>query len=169
MSKRPNDSHAAKRELTRAEKKQRARRTVGEKHGHTVGHRLSPTYSSWAEMIKRCSNPNNTRWRWYGARGITVCERWLNSFVAFLADMGERPRGTTLDRKDNAKGYEPSNCRWADHKTQCRNRRSSKLTIESVAAIRGRLAQGDSYRTVASAFSVSPAMVAHIAQGRKWA
>lgn len=81
-----------------------------------------PTYQSWCAMINRCFQPSQPSYQYYGARGITVCERW-RSYENFLADMGERPEGMTLDRIDNDLGYEPSNCRWATATEQSRNQR----------------------------------------------
>lgn len=94
-------------------------------------------------MVQRCTNPSTKGWESYGGRGITVCERWRGTrqgsrraggFEAFLADMGARPAGTTLERIDNARGYEPGNCRWATVAEQNRNsRRNRVLTLNGTS------------------------------------
>ena len=94
------------------------------KRASTHGQTHTPTWRSWKSMLDRCTYPSNIGWKHYGGRGIKVCDRW-RSFVNFLADMGERPPGTTLDRIDNNGNYEKSNCRWATYKEQRANQRPS--------------------------------------------
>lgn len=95
-------------------------------HGHTyrTGTRVavSPEYHSWMAMKARCYNPNRRSYRWYGARGIRVVERW-HVFANFLADMGPRPEGHSLDRIDYDGDYGPDNCRWATREEQRANQR----------------------------------------------
>lgn len=81
----------------------------------------SRTHISWRSMIDRCRRTTRHNFARYGGRGITICERW-NDYGNFLADMGERPEGKTLDRIDNDRGYDPSNCRWATPSEQTKNR-----------------------------------------------
>lgn len=88
----------------------------------------TPTYSSWHAMRSRCNNPNRPNYSNYGGRGIKVCKRW-DSFQSFYADMGEKPEGYYLDRIDNDKGYEPSNCRWLTPKESANNRRDPEEII----------------------------------------
>lgn len=114
---------------------------------------------SWESMKRRCNRPQAGNYYLYGGRGIRVCDRWMESFESFLADMGERPEGMTLDRYPNTDGnYEPGNVRWATPTKQQRNRRFNvTLTFEevtrtlaewselggiSVALLRNRMAKG---------------------------
>lgn len=97
-------------------------------HGHSVGG-PSRTYCSWQAMKTRCLNPRASNYERYGGRGITVCKRWLR-FRNFLADMGERPEGMTLDRYPNYNGnYEPGNCRWAGGWKQTRKHGAFNATL----------------------------------------
>lgn len=111
------------------------------KHGHSAtsvaersdgtsyfsdGNRQTLTFTGWMAMLQRCSNPNNVGYRRYGARGIKVCERW-QKFENFLADMGERRPGLTIDRIDVDGNYEPGNCRWATMKEQARNKSNNVM------------------------------------------
>jgi hypothetical protein len=84
-----------------------------------------PLYATWYAMNYRCHNPESYQYKDYGGRGITVCDRWRNDLNAFAEDMGERPKGLSIDRIDNDKGYFPENCRWATWKQQGNNKRSS--------------------------------------------
>jgi len=85
------------------------------------------TYRCYADMRARCLNPNNKAYKRYGARGIKVCARWLESFRHFLNDMGEAPPGLMLDRIDNDGNYEPINCRWVGWDIQANNRSTNRM------------------------------------------
>ena len=100
-------------------------------HGHNchkTNGKPTPTYKSWQSMLYRISGARH--WKNYGARGISVCERWMK-FENFLTDMGERPSGLTLDRIDNNGNYAPGNCRWATRVQQCRNKRNNHILTVS--------------------------------------
>lgn len=85
----------------------------------------SNTYSIWVQMRERCYRKNHKAYASYGGRGITVCDKWKESFNNFLEDMGEAKKGMSLERIDNNKGYFKENCKWETWKNQCRNKRIS--------------------------------------------
>lgn len=95
-------------------------------HGATLNGKKTPTYETWRGMKMRCDMPNNVAYHRYGGRGIQICERWRD-YGNFLADMGERPKGMTLDRIDTDGNYEPGNCRWADKHEQSQNRETTRV------------------------------------------
>lgn len=94
----------------------------------THGKSRTRQYGIWGNMIERCCNPNNDAWHLYGGRGIAVCERWRQSYAAFLEDVGPRPSSKhSLDRINTNGNYEPGNVRWATMREQSNNRRNNKL------------------------------------------
>lgn len=95
---------------------------------HCSGAFQSTTHQSWNNMKRRCSDPKNNRWKYYGERGITVCERW-QTFANFLQDMGEKPEGLTLDRINNDGNYEPGNCQWSTTEQQSLNRSDNRRLL----------------------------------------
>lgn len=122
-------------------------------HGHWCGGNGSSTLNAYASMMGRCSNPKHKFYKDYGGRGITVCERWRTSFLNFLTDMGGRPHGLTLGRKDNNSGYTPANCEWQTWYQQARNKRNNHLiTIGDVTKC---LAEW------ASDYGITPTVISH--------
>jgi len=98
---------------------------VNYNHGHNCKGKRSRTYNTWATMKARCACKSSSRYKDYGGRGISVCDRW-QTFALFLEDMGERPDGMTLDRIDVNGDYEPSNCKWSTCAIQARNKTTHK-------------------------------------------
>jgi hypothetical protein len=102
-------------------------------HGAWSGNRPTPEWTAWSQMRYRCERPTHAQWLDYGGRGIAVCQRWRDSFEAFLSDMGPRPTPRhSIDRIDNDRGYAPGNCRWATASEQNKNRRERQPVIVSV-------------------------------------
>jgi len=136
-------------------------------HGHSVGRKQSPTYTSWHGMFSRCYDPKARYFHLYGGRGILVCERWF-VFANFLEDLGPRPPGTSLDRKDNDLWYDKQNCRWATAREQSRNTRATKLNEVSVALIRYMRRRGTKRGPLAHAFGVSKHTITTVVGRRAW-
>lgn len=158
-----------------------ARETMETNHLNATTHGMTKTaeHHIWNAMKQRCANPRDTGFKYYGGRGITVCDRWLESFEAFYADMGPRPPGLTLERRDNSQGYSPENCYWATHTQQQRNRRpprewaalpgAFKLTQEMVDAIRAEYSTGGiSQREIAKRYELAQQTVSDIVTRRTW-
>jgi hypothetical protein len=130
-----------------------------ESHGESrVGH-WTPEYRTWASIKCRCFNPKQAAWKWYGGRGITMCEKWKNSYLAFLADVGRKPKPKyTLDRIDNNGNYEPGNVRWTTYHQQMLNKRHPNrlpvilCPICNMSFKKRRRAQGCCSRTCAQEF-----------------
>jgi len=131
------------------------------------GHWDHPLYKTWRNMMSRCYNESDRAFKNYGARGITVCESW-HDIQNFIDDMGDRPKGMSVDRADNSKGYSPENCRWANDTTQSRNRRFAKLSIEKAEQMRAMKKNGATRKQVALAFGVSESSVKKVLSGAYW-
>ena len=142
-------------------------------------HGLSNTkeYDAWRNIKRRCTNSKRPDFKYYGGRGITICDRW-RSFAAFYADMGDCPPGCSVDRIDNDLGYSPENCRWADARTQSRNRRIPHTSI-NVGSAHGMAKINDDIarhiyrsrgpnRQIAAQYDVSESLVRQIKNRKIW-
>ncbi len=99
----------------------------GFKHGGATHNHITPEYRAWVGLRSRCLNPRNHKYRIYGGRGITVCDRW-GDFRNFLADMGKKPSKLhSIERVNRNGNYEPGNCIWATQFTQQRNRSTNRI------------------------------------------
>lgn len=167
---------------------------------HYPGDTKRREYSVYRQMLARCYLETAPNFQWYGGKSVTVCERWrrgtneLTGFQAFMADMGDRPDGLTLDREDPFKPYEPGNCRWASWAVQAQNKREHHLSAferaalsrkrselkrgerspvsilkdAQVAVIKRRLSEGARTSDLARQFNVSPQTISGIKAGRNW-
>jgi hypothetical protein len=137
-------------------------------HGQTVGWKWTTTYRCYRAMIARCIYPSQMYYDDYGGRGIKVCDRWMHGengmsgYECFVADMGEKPRGLTIDRKNNDGNYEPGNCRWATQSEQMLNTRASKVTPEMADQIRLAYKIGETQIRIALRFGLSQSHVSTV-------
>ncbi len=128
-------------------------------HGKARRGNKSPEYHSWDNMIQRCTNPKATAYPFYGARGISVCVEWRSSFKQFLADMGPRPEGYRIERRNNDGNYEPSNCLWLSHKDQMRNTRQTAFVFLGNKKM--------CIKDAATAVGVHPMKIYNLTRGRR--
>jgi hypothetical protein len=137
-------------------------RKVATKHGNSE----HPLYARWLNMHNRCYDPTHNRYRWYGGRGITVCERW-HDFKLYLEDvLSTYKPGLTLDRVDNDGPYDPDNFRWASHRTQARNRPACVVTEDEILGMqRMYLETGCTQKEVGAAFGYCRDTVKHYLRG----
>lgn len=136
---------------------------------HKHGLRKSSEYSSWSAMRNRCLNPKGNEFHNYGGRGIKVSKRW-DDFLTFLKDMGPKPgKDFSIERRNNNKGYFPSNCYWGTPLEQSRNRNSNVLNLEKAREIRKLYSTGDySQYVLGKLFGVSRDVIGHVVRGNTW-
>lgn len=143
-----------------------ARLRIKSEQHEMVGTRI---YKIWKDMRQRCRNPKNRGYQYYGGRGINVCKKWENSFIAFYQDMGNPPSFKhQIDRIDNDGNYEPSNCRWVLHIENNRNRRNVKLNIEKAQEIRILKNQGMAAKKIAQHLNINLSNIYNVLGGKIW-
>lgn len=137
-------------------------------HGQTRKNKWSGAYVTWAAMIQRTSDENSIGWKFYGGRGIKVCDAW-KTFSGFYSDMGDRPEGMSLDRINSNGDYEKSNCRWATVLEQARNRRGLKMDRLKVEMLRYLASRGVKRSELAALCGISVTHTAYIITRQCWA
>jgi hypothetical protein len=140
----------------------------GETHTNYVhGLESHPLYHTWRNMMQRCYRQGTVDFERYGARGITVDERW-HSVKNFVSDMSPKPAGMTLERRDNNAPYSRDNCYWDDRKQQARNRRTTKLDPKKVEQIRAIRLAGNKLQDIADAYDVHRSTIKKVLSGKTW-
>ena len=134
------------------------------RHPNHGGRNPSPTYNSWRSMLQRCTNPNHTYYERY--KGL-LCDEWFD-FNSFIADMGERLVGTSLDRIDNTKGYCKENCRWATPEQQVRNRKYNVMSEELARNIRELYASGFRTTAISKILNISKSNTSNVLHKGYW-
>jgi len=138
-------------------------------HPKMHGMSKSPEYRSWKAMKNRCYRKSHRSYYRYGGRGITVCDRWRNSFVSFYEDMGQRPfPKAQLDRINNDLGYSSENCEWATNQENSRHTSRTKLDVDKAREIRMLSSEGRSRASIAREFGVDPSVISNIALNKAW-
>ena len=142
----------------------RKKRKRFELHGLTY----HPSYTVWWGMMQRCYSSNAIGYKYYGGRGIKVCDRWQASILAFYEDMGHKPDGCQIDRIDNDGNYEPNNCRWVTQKENLRNRRGVVLNMGQAIKIRHLHKKGIIPKELAKSFDVSLSTIYFVLSNKTW-
>jgi len=129
-----------------------------------------PEYRTWVSMKQRCYNPTHTSYKNYGGRGITVCNKWLNSYTEFINDLGSKPNQEAELERINVNGnYEPSNCKWLSHKKQHANKRNNKLTQALADQIKSEyVPYVITQKMLAEKYNVSITTIRHIIINKIW-
>lgn len=135
------------------------------KHGMT----RTDIYRCWQNMKNRCLSQKNKLYYRYGGRGIKICDRWIDSFENFYADMGDIPKGLEIDRIDNDGNYEPSNCRWLSRKNNMMNSSTTKLSEDDISIIKTLLLYSKmKLKDIGVLFNVLPPTISQIKTGKRW-
>ena len=139
------------------------------RHPSRIGRRMTVMYSLWCNMKARCGNPKHPAWNYYGARGVTVCKRWLHDFDAFCDDVGPHPGiGLTFDRRNNNGHYKPNNVRWATRNEQAQNKTNTRLSMRSIRAATKMRASGVVYQDIANKLGVNVTTIHRALTGVTW-